>query len=74
MIADAVRATGKIVHEEVPCTAFVSSDRRIDILIIDPSSPKKGLILDPTVRWEQNTKDFQNHHSSCFLSILPLPY
>ena len=57
MIADAVRVTGKIVHEEVPCTAYVSSDRRIDMLIIDPSSPKKGLILDPTVRWEQNTKD-----------------
>ena len=35
----------------------MSSDRRIDILIIDPSSPKKGLILDPTVRWEQNTKE-----------------
>ena len=56
MIADALRKAGKVVHEEVPCTAFVASDKRIDMIVIDPSIPKTGWVLDPTVRWERNTK------------------
>ena len=55
-IANGLRATGKIVHEEVPTTAFVNSDRRIDMIMIDPKFPKKGWIFDPTIRWEQTTK------------------
>ena len=52
-IASSLRDTGMEVYEEVHCLADDGSTRRVDILAIDKQE-KKAVILDPTVRFEQD--------------------
>ena len=54
MIADALRATGLEVHEEVHCVAENESHRRIDIIAIDRKR-NTAEIIDPTVRFETSS-------------------
>lgn len=70
LIADAMSKVGWKVLQEIECSAYgniedpnseepgdnsntVTASRRVDIIAYNPSS-KKGLILDPTVRMEQD--------------------
>jgi hypothetical protein len=44
------------VHEEVHCVALregATQNRRADIIVVDRRNGR-GLILDPTIRWETN--------------------
>jgi hypothetical protein len=52
-IAEAIRAKGLQVVEEVHCIAQGGSNRRLDILAYNPET-KVGTIIDPTIRFETN--------------------
>lgn len=52
-IANAFKAFGWLVYEEVSCLAVDGSTRRVDIIAMQKNS-KHGLIIDPTIRFEQN--------------------
>ena len=45
---------GFTCHDEVECVDEDGSNRRIDILAIDPGDANKAYIIDPTVRYETN--------------------
>jgi hypothetical protein len=52
-IANELRGKGLEVYEEVTCTGENDSVRRVDIIAINRSL-KKGYIIDPTVRYEND--------------------
>jgi hypothetical protein len=57
-LANLFRAKNFELHEEVSCVAFnegATQNRRADIIVVDRRNGR-GLILDPTIRWETNDK------------------
>ncbi|KAL5242511.1 hypothetical protein ACI65C_009921 [Semiaphis heraclei] len=56
ILANLFRAKNLEVHEEVCCVAVdegAAQNRRADIIVVDRRKGR-GLILDPTIRWETN--------------------
>ncbi|KAJ4449209.1 hypothetical protein ANN_00606 [Periplaneta americana] len=58
-IADVLKRRGWEVHEEIHCVSSLDSNRRADIVAIHRTQ-SKGLVLDPTIRFERDALQAQH--------------
>ncbi|KAJ4438505.1 hypothetical protein ANN_14450 [Periplaneta americana] len=58
-IADVLKRRGWEVHEEIHCVSSLDSNRRTDIVAIHRTQ-SKGIILDPTIRFERDVLQAQH--------------
>ncbi|KAJ4436422.1 hypothetical protein ANN_19055 [Periplaneta americana] len=72
-IADLLKRRGWEVHEEVHCVSSLDSNRRGDIVAIHRTQ-SKGLVLDPTIRFERDALQAQHvdeEKKSIYESCIP---
>ncbi|KAJ4426217.1 hypothetical protein ANN_27028 [Periplaneta americana] len=72
-IADVLKRRGWEVHEEVHCVSSLDSNRRADIVAIHRTQ-SKGLVLDPTIRFERDALQAQHvdeEKTSIYESCIP---
>ncbi|KAJ4435590.1 hypothetical protein ANN_18206 [Periplaneta americana] len=72
-IADVLKRRGWEVHEEIHCISSLDSNRRADIVAIHRAQ-SKGIILDPTIRFERDALQAQHvdeEKKSIYESCIP---
>ncbi|KAJ4428012.1 hypothetical protein ANN_24026 [Periplaneta americana] len=72
-IADVLKRRGWEVYEEIHCVSSLDSNRRADIVAIHRTQ-SKGLVLDPTIRFERDALQAQHvdeENKSIYESCIP---
>ncbi|KAJ4426378.1 hypothetical protein ANN_27192 [Periplaneta americana] len=72
-IADVLKSRGLEVYEEIHCVSSLDSNRRADIVAIHRTQ-SKGLVLDPTIRFERDALQAQHvdeEKKSIYESCIP---
>ncbi|KAJ4449688.1 hypothetical protein ANN_01092 [Periplaneta americana] len=72
-IADVLKRRGWEVYEEIHCVSSLDSNRRADIVAIHRTQ-SKGLVLDPTIRFERDALQAQHvdeEKKSIYESCIP---